>query len=288
MIPNPMLAVAADLDQLVFPLLASPKIDGLRCLVKDGVAFSRKKEPFRNKYLQRCIMENKELYEGIDGEIIVGGDPTAEDVFRKSTSGCMSEDNEPDFHILAFDRYDLPHLGYQNRLKEVPEEIRMPTVLIKSIEQLISLEEKLVAKGFEGIMVRSLDGPYKQGRSTVREGYLLKIKRFLDAEATIIGFTERMHNANEKTKDNLGHSKRSSHKENMVPLGTLGAIVLEMPDGQTFKVGTGMDDALRQELWDTKETLLGKQCKYKYTSVGMKDLPRFPVFLGIRHADDLS
>ena len=41
------------------------------------------------------------------------------------------------------------------------------------------------------------NAPYKQGRSTVREGYLLKVKTFLDDEATVVRFEERMHNGNE-------------------------------------------------------------------------------------------
>ena len=57
-------------------------------------------------------------------------------------------------------------------------------------------------------MVRTPDSPYKCGRSTEREAWLLKIKRFEDAEAVVLGTYEGMSNMNEAGVDAFGRTKR--------------------------------------------------------------------------------
>lgn len=145
-------------------------------------------------------------------------------------------------------------------------------------------------------MLRHPQGPYKNGRSTLRQQWLLKHKDWQDAEGTIIGFEERMHNANEDIKDNFGYAKRSSAKDGMQPTGTLGALILETPWGE-LRVGTGFDDALRAEIWERNEVKqvgeaewvvrgpqpdIGRTITFKYQPFGMQDKPRFPVFLHFR------
>jgi len=44
---KPMLAKEAELDKLRFPLLASPKLDGVRAVVRDGVVFPAPTSRFR-------------------------------------------------------------------------------------------------------------------------------------------------------------------------------------------------------------------------------------------------
>ena len=94
-----------------------------------------------------------------------------------------------------------------------------------------------------------------------------------------------MHNGNEAKKDATGHTDRSSCKANMVPMNTLGALILDTEWGQ-LKVGSGFDDAQRQNIWDNQGTHLGKLVTFTYQPFGAKDKPRFPVFKGFRHSDD--
>ena len=140
-------------------------------------------------------------------------------------------------------------------------------------------------------MVRSLGGPYKQGRSTEKEGYLLKIKRFEDAEAEVIGFEERMHNGNSATTNALGRTERSSHKENLIGRGDLGALTvkgLQAPyKGVEFNIGSGFDDQERMSIWQNKSEYVGKIVKFRYFPLGSKDRPRFPTFEGWRHKEDM-
>lgn len=284
---KPMLAGKADVNKLQFPLIVSKKIDGFRTLICNGTAYSRNLKPIPNKHVQSKIAEMNGLFDGCDGELIVGNmsDP---DVFRNTSSGVMSFDGEPDFLFWAFDRWDMSHLPYSERIKHIPSMCRLGYELINSLEDLVKKEEEYLAEGMEGLMVRSLSGKYKYGRSSVKESYLLKVKRFEDSEAKVVGFKERMHNANEATKDYLGHTKRSSHKENMHPMDTLGAITVELSDGQLLDIGSGFNDLERKEIWTYKDLYVGKLAKFRYTKIGMKDLPRFPTFLGWRDEADLS
>lgn len=285
---EPMLAKTADMAKLKFPMIVSQKIDGYRCLVLNGVAYSRNLKPIPNLHVQKKIAELNGLLDGHDGELIVGP-IAAPDVFRVTSSGVSRVDGEPDFRLYAFDRFDpeLKNMPYSERVELVNKEYALPYFHVKNIDELYDKEEEFTSQGYEGLMIRSLSGPYKYGRSGVKEGYLLKLKRFLDSEYKIIGFEERMHNANEATKDNLGHTKRSSHKANMIPMDTLGALVCELEDGQVFNVGTGFSDELRSEIWANRDLYLGRLAKVKYTDIGGKNLPRFPVYLGIREESDL-
>ena len=115
---------------------------------------------------------------------------------------------------------------------------------------------------------------------------MLKIKRFSDAEATVVDVEEMSNNENEKTRDAFGHTKHSHQKSGMVPAGVLGALVVETKDGVRFKIGTGFDAEQRKELWQDRAHLIGQLAKYKYFAVGMKTAPRHPVFIGFRHHDD--
>lgn len=285
---KPMLAVAANLDKLTFPALVSPKLDGIRCLIKDGQVLSRSLKPIPNAFVREKLAQAK--YEGLDGELIVG-EPSAPDVYRTTNSGVMSQEGEPNFKFHVFDRHDLPSFGFLDRYHRIPKDdqwiTKVPHHHVSDMDALLKLEEIYLNMGYEGLMLRHPNLHYKFGRSTEREGILLKLKRYVDAEYKVIGFEERMHNGNVATTNALGHTERSSHKENLIGRGDLGALVLEHPDGFTFNTGSGFDDELRAEIWNNRDKYLGQFAKVKYFAIGVKDKPRFPVFLGFRDERDM-
>ena len=102
----------------------------------------------------------------------------------------------------------------------------------------------------------------------------------------LIGFEERMHNTNEAKTNELGYTERSSCKENLIPMNTLGSLVLKYGDSE-FRCGTGFSDAQRKEIWENKESYLGKLASIRYMSVGQAILPRIPSFQGFRDKDDM-
>lgn len=291
-ISSPMLATALpSIDKVKYPVLCTPKLDGIRCLIVNGQAVSRKFKPIPNNYIRETL---KGLPENLDGELITYTDGVR-DNFNIVSSKVMSEDGEPEFTYEVFDyvKDDLAK-SYECRMVELWK-LKLPNFVNKLIplivqceKHLLEYEEKRLNEGYEGIMLRIPEGPYKCGRSTPKEAYLLKLKRFEDSEAIIIGFEERMHNANEATKDAFGKTERSSHKDNLVPMNTLGALqVRDIKTNKEFKIGTGFDDVIRQLIWDNQDKYLNQIVTYKHQPSGSDELPRFPVFKGFRDTIDM-
>lgn len=288
---QPMLAATCtDTSKLIYPKYLSPKLDGIRCLILNRVAYSRSMKPIRNKFIQNWVAKNAIALDCRDGELIVGS-PTAEDVFRVTTSGVMSTEGEPDFKFYVFDKIDSDMVFTSRYIladkKDIDRVVYVDQTLVSNEQELLDMEHNYLLQGYEGVMLKSPNGLYKYGRATEKEGTLLKVKRFVDSEFEIVGFEEKMHNENEATKDELGHTTRSTSKEGLVPADTLGALIVKTADDQTFGVGSGFDDATRKLIWENREQYIGKLAKVKYFPIGVKDLPRFPVFLGIRSKEDL-
>jgi DNA ligase-1 len=152
------------------------------------------------------------------------------------------------------------------------------------------MEQEALDLGHEGLIVRRPDGRYKQNRSTLKEGLLIKVARRLTSEAEVIGFKEMMHNNNEAFLNEVGYTKRSKHQENLVGTGMLGAFVVrDLKTGVEFDLGNGegLDHAARKAFWSRRLFMLGSLVKYSYKPYGTKNKPRQPLWLGPRSPDDM-
>ena len=119
----------------------------------------------------------------------------------------------------------------QRCLPEFEHVEKVLPVEIRDAAQLADYEETCLTDGYEGVMIRTPDSPYKCGRSTEREGWLLKIKRFEDAEAVVLDTYEGMSNHNEAQRDAFGRTKRSSAQAGKVGRGELGGFVVAVHVG---------------------------------------------------------
>lgn len=295
---RPMLAAptkAADLENLQYPLMASPKIDGIRAVNINGRLVSRTLKDIPNKFTQREF--GRPEYHGLDGELAVGK-PYDKNLMQQTSSGVMSVEGAPVVQWWVFDRWELSG-PFRERFASIdpltldeeliaPQIHRVPHVDIFNYGDLQKFEEWCLNKGFEGVMLRDPNGPYKQGRSTLKQGYLLKVKRFEDGEAEVLGFVEQMTNNNEATTDERGYTKRSTHQANKAYAGVLGALqVRDIRTGVEFDIGTGFTAEQRANLWEGRRYLTGKLVKYKHFAIGVKDKPRFPTFIGFRDRRDM-
>jgi len=114
--------------------------------------------------------------------------------------------------------------------------------------QLMAELDEVCAAGGEGVMLREPNSLYENKRSNM----LLKVKKFDDAEATVIG-----------------HEKGTGRCS-----GMLGAIQVRSDDGTEFKIGSGFTDAMRM-----KPPKLGIRVTYKYMGKTNAGKPRFPIFM---------
>jgi len=280
-----------DLDTLQYPIYVTPKLDGIRCLFKDGVALSRTLKPIPNHHIQEWAAKHTATLHGMDGELIVG-DTTSATVYRDTNSFVMSHDKVGEFFFYHFDWWDETASSYEQRvegwIQNVPNNYRK-VMHMKATDaaHVLQLEEQVLEKGYEGVILRNPKGLYKYGRCTLKEANAFKLKRFEDDEAVIIGWEEEQHNGNDAETNELGRTKRSTKSIGMVGKGTLGAFICKTRDGIEFKIGSGFDTADRSLFWSNKQNLLGYIVKYKHFPIGVKDKPRHPIFLGFRNEMDM-
>jgi DNA ligase-1 len=287
-------ATCEDVATLKYPLLASPKLDGVRAIVTpDGALLSRSLKPIPNPFVNGLF--GKQALAGLDGELILGS-PTATDVYRQTVGAVSRHEGGPMVNFHVFDRWDSAGT-FSSRIKEatkaagrVARVIAVEHTVVSTAAELMRYEDAVLEQGYEGVILRAPDGKYKFGRSTLREQGMLKLKRFTDSEFLLIGVEEELSNANEAKRNALGRTERSTAKAGMVPTGRAGALHgKDLKSGVEFHLGTGLCDDDREWFWKHKDRLIGKFVgKYKSFLIGAKDLPRFPVYLGPREGWDLS
>lgn len=293
LITKPMLASNETIDiyKISYPCYVTPKLDGIRALTINSQLLSRSFKPIKNKNIKETL---KDLPDGLDGELVSGN-------FQETTHRVMKEEEtEGDWGYYIFDYVkDSLSKPYLERIQDLWDLVESQKYSLKNVnivapievntsEELLLRESEFIEEGYEGLIIRSGSSPYKCGRSTLKEGYLLKLKRFLDTEGVVIDFVEYENNNNEAEKDNFGRTKRSSAKAGKSGADMLGKFILRMNDGRVVGCGSGFNMEQRKEIWANKSSYLNKIVKFKYFPFGEKDLPRHPIFLGFRDPDDMS
>src|SRR5262245_56793250 len=115
---RPMLsATCEDITKVRLPAMASPKLDGIRCVIRDGKALTRSLKPIPNRYVRKRLTG----LPAFDGELIIGS-PVAPDVWNTSSSGVMSEYGEPTFGFFVFDMVsEDPRTPFSDRYRRVSD-----------------------------------------------------------------------------------------------------------------------------------------------------------------------
>lgn len=299
---RPMLAATLkDVSAVSYPVLASPKYDGIRCVIRHGKAVARSLKPIKNEYIRRALEALGPAAEGFDGELMLPYPAT----FHMVSSAVMKQGLPPpdDWFFVVFDRVPTTSgEGFASRARAVGQAfkqhgetwehvIECPHMWIDAPESLAAYEAEMLAAGHEGIMLRSLEGPYKCGRATLREGYLSKLKRFVDSEAVIVAVLELQHNENEAFVGELGQTKRRTLKANKVDGGVMGKLVVrDLKTGVEFKIGTGIGLTweLRRRIYQCRDIMPGRIVRYRSQEHGRKDKPRIASFQGFRDPRDLD
>lgn len=299
---KPMLASDADLSKIKFPVMIQPKVDGVRGLVINGKLVGRSLKTHANRHVTDLFSQRQ--FEGFDGELFFGADPAAPDLCRTTTSAVNRIEQRPFITFAVFDwlHEDVRGLPYFQRLSQLFDYMgkgidkrqypimMLPTRRVFTLDELEAADTAHLDWGYEGTIVRDPNGLHKQGRSTVREGGLLRIKRFVEEEALVIGLTEGQHNGNEAKTNELGRTERSSHQENMVPNGMVGNLLCrDLKTGMEITVAPGtMTHEDRRYNWENQDKVIGQIIKYKCFPIGVKEKPRFPTFQCFRAASDMG
>lgn len=309
MVSRPMLAEKATDEQVAAilkekgPLWGFAKIDGVRCLNRgffnerdkrpEGDLLSRSMKKFPNLELNE--MFGGAEFRGLDGELTVT-EPNDPMSCRAASGAVATIKGSSPWKWWVFDNFRNPDLPFHERYARIPDFgpmvdiYRLPFHLITSVKDFREIEREIVERqGFEGLILRDPNAKYKEGRATVKEGSMLKIKRFVDAEAEVVGFEEEMANTNTATIDERGYTKRSNAKAGMIGKGTLGALICRDPTtGVEFSVGGGFTADERIAYWANREALIGRILTYKHLPVGQKEKPRHTGFVAFREKFDMD
>ena len=156
------------LDRLPYPMYASPKLDGIRVVIVDGVALSASLKPIPNLYVQQVVRANAAVLNGYDGELILGA--PNDRPYKRTHSAVMRREGTPTFHIHIFDKWDEYESGTNDRFSKFSKELAanpfvyiVPQYMVHSKDELLKLESHFLDHGF------NVEG-YRQAVQ-VRQGY---------------------------------------------------------------------------------------------------------------------
>lgn len=308
---KPHLATDVVLSKLKFPVIALPKIDGVRGCNFTGNLVGRSLNAHANLFVTAQFSQPE--LKNFDGEITCGA-ITASDLCRMTTSALNTVDSTPTciwniFDLLSNETINLP---YSERLEKLVEQVNLldrpdvtviPYVLCNTLEELLTYEQSCLEQGYEGIIIRDPKGLHKDGRCTVKEGAYLRLKRFIEFEFKATELMEGTTNLNPKKTNALGRSERSSHKANKKSNGMIGTIIgvsladvycpitgkLLIPKDGPVEVSAGcLTHEQRQYYFNNPQEFLSKIHKGKFFPIGMKDKLRFPTWETFRAASDMS
>lgn len=278
---------------LVYPLLVSPKLDGIRCVIKNGIALSASGKILPSYQVQDSFWR----YDNFDGELIEGS-PTEDRVYHRTASHVMSENKFGDIRFYVFDYTHNKYLNvnFFERLQILQELFPLADDniflvehhVVDNEEELLELERRYLLEGYEGLVLKSPLGHYKQGRATYREGLMYKLKRLQDAEGVIIEVYEGTRNTNVQTKNELGLTSRSTNKENMVPSGLCGGFLVKYGEELVSVSPGAFSKDERKWIWENKEEVCGKLLKFRYFNYGLKAAPRQSVAVSFRDPTDMT
>lgn len=256
-----------NLSGIKYPKLASTKLDGIRCVAVNGVAYSAAMKLIPNQHVQK-FFSGLGLH-ALDGELMVHGD------FNDVQSAIMSVGGTPDFTFNVFDLMveNVPYDVRLGMLIGVVDNLRNDRVLLvqqfiaSSEAEVLDLYDQARFAGHEGLILRDPASPYKYGRSTLKQEWMLKLKPSDDAEGTVVNVVELMH-------------------ENGQPGGVMGALIVEF-NGHVVGIGTGFDQSQRASYWAQRHRLIGELATFKYMELSRYGIPRHPVFKGFRSKLDV-
>lgn len=310
---KPMKATDADLSKVRFPCVVMPKIDGVRGMVVDGIAMSRTLKPIRNNFTREFFSD--ERLTGFDGEMIAER-PNHPRLVNLTTSATSGHDGKPFIQWWLFDDFSEPGLSYLSRLERAESRLlalnkvtakydvricMMPYLVCKDMDELLAYESDLLDKGYEGIIIRDPVGTYKYGRSTIREGGYLRVKRYVEELFVVTSVECAMENTNVATVNELGRTARSSAQAGMIPKEMIGKIhgkwlkdvewngqVLFKKDEAVLMGPGNMTHDERAYYWRNQHEFINKVGKCKTFPIGVKDKPRFPLFQTLVNEDDIG
>lgn len=237
-------------DQNITGWVMSEKLDGIRAYWNGKNLISRGGKII---YAPKWFTNNYPPFE-IDGELW-----TKRKDFENISSIVRDKIPSEKWHQIKHFIFEVPNAkgNLFDRLKKVkPYENNIikiiPQINVKNKKDLNKFLKNIEKKGGEGVVVRDPSQSYINKRTSTA----LKVKSFFDKECKVIQLLK-------------GKGKYSE---------VLGSLKCKLPDGKTFKIGSGFSDKDRKN-----PPKIGDIITFKYKEFTKYGKPRFPVFLRVRY-----
>jgi DNA ligase 1 len=255
--------------KIEFPCYGQPKLDGVRCISViepngNVTLWSRTRKfitsvPHINKELSKLADQETII---LDGELYVN---KYKNDFEKIISMVRQQEPAPGHEVIQYHVYDMVMDGpflirkatFQALLQQINNSVVVPveTVILHDTEELDSAFSSFVEEGYEGLMVRNVQGTYEHKRSY----NLQKVKEMQDEEFVVIDVES-------------GRGKREGQ----------AVLVCQNKAGQVFRASPKGTDQYRKELLKNKTRVIGKMVTIQYQNLTALGVPRFGVAKCIR------
>jgi len=309
-----------DLNDIKYNLFASTKLDGIRCIFKDGEILSRSLKQIQNKQLREKFEPIRKFCE--ENNIIMDGEIYNHNLPFSLISSCvMTQDHNDKKAIKSWEEKCVEHdvnmtreeavagmkfwcfdslkpdcldtfvkrqeyiLGFLNTHRNIMHQVSQ--CIVTSKQEVEKLFEEALDQGYEGLILKDPLGGYKFGRGTVKEGLIYKVKPYRTFDSQIIGIVQSTvvdPNAEKKTNE-LGRSVTSKKQEDRIAIDMASAFVV-IYEGQEVKPVIAKTHEEKKEIWKNRDQYIGKWIQYKGMLVGAKDVPRHPVMEHFREDKD--
>jgi DNA ligase-1 len=273
---SPMLAhtFSKQGHKIKYPCFVQPKLDGIRCIaiIKDGgcTLWSRTRKPITS--CPHIVAELESIFAAID--ITLDGElynPDFKDNFEHIVHLVRQEEPDENCTDIQYHIYDIvtegnfsarhgSFIGMVDAAGFLDSESSLrfvQTELVRTEDEVMMFFDKYKSMGYEGAMLRNMDGRYTNKRSYD----LQKVKEFQDAEFEIVDIQE-------------GRAKLSGH---------VGAFVCRTSDGTEFLAKLSGDTKRLRDYFNDHSLWRGKRLTVQFQGLtGKNNVPRFPVGISIR------
>jgi len=306
---------------LKYPILASDKLDGIRCIFYKGQMLSRSLKPIVNKQLREkfapLIQYSEEKNLLLDGELycdeipfslissmVMTIDYNDKKATKKWEEKCeehnVSVSREEALEYIKFycfdtvkdDNFTEKFIDRSVRIANVKADNtflieNVLHVVCKDMNALKRFYEMALNDGKEGLILRDPHAKYKFGRGTLNEGIIYKLKPYETFDAKILEVIQatRVDPNAEKKINELGNSVTSKKKGDRIPIEMASAFKVAYGDTFVHPVIALTEDK-KKEIWKNREQYIGKTIEYKGLLVGAKEVPRHPVVVRFREDKD--
>lgn len=250
-----------------FPCYVQPKLDGVRCIYKDGELSSRRAKKF--PYLEHITTELKNA--GM--KIILDGELYSDELDFQTLVGLVkkvkiTEEDTLQMKKIKLIVYDMiSEEDYEKRLQELKNNVDgkfeytslLETEICEDKNDIKPFHDKYTNRGYEGLIIRNKRGGYQE---SYRSKNLQKYKEFVDEEYEIVGYT-----------DGTGIEKN------------LVIWICKTKKGNTFQVRPKGTHEERKDLFEKGKEYIGKNLTVVYQELTNDGIPRFPTTLHGGKAD---